>query len=45
VSQLVGIEARSVRDLGMRDAKDRDIYHAAKKAEAIVMTKGSDFLV
>ena len=30
--------------MGLRDASDEEIVHAAKKASAIVMTKDSDFL-
>ena len=38
-----GVEARSVRDLGLRDATDREIFFAARDAGAVVMTKDSDF--
>lgn len=37
-------EVMSVRVLGLRDADDRDIFYAARNAEAIVMTKDSDFV-
>lgn len=39
-----GIEAKSLRDIGLRDAKDRDIFLAARKAGAIVISKDSDFV-
>ena len=39
----VGQAAQSVRDLGLRHAKDKDIYAAARQANAIVMTKDADF--
>jgi len=39
-----GIEAAAVRDLGLRDAGDREIYLAARQAGAVVMSKDSDFL-
>ena len=39
-----GIEAFAVRDLGLRDAKDQEIFLAAREAGAIVMTKDSDFV-
>jgi predicted nuclease of predicted toxin-antitoxin system len=32
-----------VRDLGLRNAKDKDIFAAAGQASAIVMTKDADF--
>jgi predicted nuclease of predicted toxin-antitoxin system len=35
---------RCLRDLGLRDAEDEEIFHAAKQAAAVVMTKDSDFL-
>lgn len=39
-----GIEARAVRDLGLREAKDLPIFEAARAAGAVVMTKDSDFV-
>jgi predicted nuclease of predicted toxin-antitoxin system len=38
------VYARAVRDLGLRDAEDPDIFSAAKRAEAVVITKDSDFI-
>ncbi len=38
------IEATAVRDLGLRDAEDPVIFFSARKADATVMTKDSDFL-
>jgi len=41
-----GIECQPVRELGLLGAKDRQIFQAARDAEAVVvMTKDSDFLV
>lgn len=37
--------ARAVRDLGLRDAEDEEIFRAARVDDAIVVTKDSDFLV
>jgi len=37
-------EATALRDLGLRDAEDVDIFLAAKKADAIVITKDRDFV-
>jgi len=34
-----------VREFGLHRAKDPPIYQAARDAEAVVMTKDSDFLV
>ncbi len=33
-----------MRDLGLREALDKDIFEAARKAVAVVMTKDSDFV-
>jgi len=38
------LEAIAVRDLGLRDAEDQVIFFSARKADATVMTKDSDFL-
>jgi len=38
------IEAESVRSLELRDATDHDIFEAAKKADAVVMSKDDDFI-
>ncbi|MBE9210712.1 DUF5615 family PIN-like protein [Nostoc sp. LEGE 06077] len=39
-----GIEALSLRDIGLRDAKDIEIFEAARIANVIIMTKDSDFV-
>lgn len=44
ITEQFGIEAYSVKWLGYRDATDREIFHAARAAGAVVMTKDSDFL-
>lgn len=44
ISATFGIQAIAVRDLGLRDATDRDIFLAAKKESATVCTKDSDFV-
>jgi len=33
-----------VRTLGLRNAKDREIFEAAKEANAVIMSKDSDFV-
>jgi predicted nuclease of predicted toxin-antitoxin system len=38
------VESKAVRDVGLRDANDYDIFLAARDAGAVVMTKDSDFL-
>lgn len=39
------IQAHALRDLGFRDAKDLQIFWAARERKAVVMTKDTDFLV
>jgi len=36
-----GVVAYAVRELGLRDAKDRQIFDAARQAGAVVITKDS----
>ena len=35
----------AVRDVGLRDAEDREIFLEARKQSAMVMTKDSDFIL
>lgn len=39
-----GLEVQAVRDLGLREARDRQIFLAARAAGAVIMTKDGDFL-
>lgn len=43
ISAEFGEDAQTVRDVGLRHAKDKDIFAAARQADAIVMTKDEDF--
>ena len=45
ISEEFGIEAYPVRELDLRDAKDREIFLAAREACAVVLTKDSDFVL
>lgn len=40
----VGVTALAVRDLQLRDAEDAVIFHAAREAGAVVLTKDADFV-
>ncbi len=40
----LGTDASALRDIGLRDAEDAEIFQAAKHAAAVVMTKDSDFV-
>jgi predicted nuclease of predicted toxin-antitoxin system len=45
LSDTFGVTAHAVRDLGLRDAKDLTIFHAAREAGAVIMSKDSDFVL
>ena len=38
-----GLQAVPLRDLGLRDAEDNEIFQAAKAVGAVVLTKDADF--
>ena len=40
IHEQFGIEADAVRDLGFRDASDIEIFQAARRADAVVLTQG-----
>ena len=44
ITAEIGIEARALRNIGLRDAEDLDIYNLARNANAIVLTKDRDFV-
>ena len=44
VTENFKVEAKSLRDLGLRDAQDMEIFIAARKASAVVMSKDADFI-
>ncbi len=44
ISAYFPVKALAVRDIGLRDAEDREIFLEARKQSAIVMTKDSDFV-
>jgi predicted nuclease of predicted toxin-antitoxin system len=45
VSSNFAVSAVAVRDLGLRDAEDKEIFQAARRENAVVMTKDSDFVL
>jgi len=45
VSSNFSVSAVAIRDLGLRDAEDQEIFQAARRENAIVMTKDSDFVL
>ena len=42
--QAWGVEAVPVREIGLRDASDPEIFRRARVANAVVMTKDRDFI-
>ena len=44
ITTTFGVAAFALRDIGLRDAEDLEIFEAAKIQKAIVMTKDSDFV-
>lgn len=40
----LGLNAIALKELGLRDATDRDIFDAARQAGAVLMSKDSDFV-
>lgn len=44
ITATFAVETRAVRGLGLRDAKDSSVFEAARAADAVVMTKDSDFV-
>lgn len=45
ITSEFGVPAVAVRDVGLRDAKDPQIFNAAREANAVVLTKDSDFAI
>jgi predicted nuclease of predicted toxin-antitoxin system len=41
---FIDIEAKSLKSIGLRDASDLEIFREAKKVNAIILSKDSDFL-
>ncbi|MFP4296943.1 MAG: DUF5615 family PIN-like protein [Spirulinaceae cyanobacterium] len=44
IASTFEVEAVALRDIGLRDAEDSEIFEAAKAKKAIVMTKDRDFV-
>lgn len=44
LTKELGVEAQSVRFVGLRDAEDKDIFFADREAGTAVMTKDQDFI-
>jgi predicted nuclease of predicted toxin-antitoxin system len=44
IEETFGVECLHVRDLGLRDAEDPEIFQRARDSGAVVMTKDEDFI-
>lgn len=44
MTNTLGVAAVALRDIGLRDAEDPEIFEAAKAQGVILMTKDSDFV-
>lgn len=44
ISDNFDVETTALRDLGLRDAKDIEIFEAARVANVVIVTKDSDFI-
>ncbi len=44
LSQTFGVTTHAVRDLGLRDATDKQIFDAARCTGAVLISKDSDFV-
>ena len=45
ITETFGVEAISVKRLGLRDARDKEIFDAAREASAVIMTKDVDLVM
>ena len=44
LSKEYGVDAVSLRDIGMRDSSDLEIFQAALRAQAVLISKDGDFV-
>lgn len=44
ITNIFGVAAAALRDIGLRDAEDPEIFEVAKAQGVIFMTKDSDFV-
>lgn len=44
LNETFNVETYALRHLQLRDAEDLEIFHAARKANAVIISKDSDFV-
>ena len=44
ITVTFGVTAQSLRELGLRDARDIEIFESAQQPDRVIMTKDSDFV-
>jgi len=44
IQESLGHEARALRDIGLRDAEDEEVFERGKQEGAIILTKDKDFV-
>lgn len=44
LTQSCGLQAVALRDLGLRDAEDAEIFRRARAADAVLISKDADFV-
>ena len=44
LAETFNVNATALRDVGLRDAADIDIFNAARKPDTVIVTKDSDFV-
>jgi len=42
--QEFGVNAQSLKTLGLRDASDEEIFESARRTQAVIISKDSDFV-
>ncbi|MBX3288517.1 MAG: DUF5615 family PIN-like protein [Acidobacteria bacterium] len=45
IRETFGIDAKALREIGLRDAEDEEIFRAASEANTVVMTNDRDFVL
>jgi predicted nuclease of predicted toxin-antitoxin system len=44
IRETLGHDAKALRDIGLRDAEDEEIFRRAKQEKVILLTKDKDFV-